>query len=275
MKNKEQKEMSFLDHLEDLRWMLVRSSIAILIFTLLSLFISDFILDKIIFGPTEPEFITYRFFCKVTEFFGIEGAEICNATMPFIIQNQEMGGQISFWIWTAFTAGIILGFPYILWEVWKFIKPALYEKERKYAVPFIVTSSLLFFLGVLFGYFIITPLSVYFFGNFQASSKIINEFNLDSYTGMVKTSVLACGIVFELPIIIYFLSKLGLVTPGFLRKSRKYALVLVLLLSAIITPPDVISQIIVAIPIMILYEISILISAFVVKKEAKNKLIKT
>jgi sec-independent protein translocase protein TatC len=275
MAKKEQKEMSFLDHLEELRWMLVRSSIAILVFTILSLFISDFILNQIIFGPTEPDFVTYRFFCKVTQAFGMEDAEICNATMPFKIQNTDMSGQISFWIWTSFTFGIILGFPFVLWQIWKFIKPALYEQEKKLAIPFILTSSGLFFLGVLFGYFIITPLSVYFFGNFQASTKIINEFNLDSYTGMVKTSVLACGIVFELPIIIYFLSKLGLVTPDFLRKSRKYALILVLLLSAIITPPDVISQIIVAIPIMILYEISILISVLVVKKEAKNKLIKT
>lgn len=275
MAKMEQKEMSFLDHLEDLRWMLVRSSIVILTLTIVSLIVSNFILNQIIFGPTEPDFVTYQFFCKVTQVFGLDDAEICNATMPFKIQNTEMSGQISFWIWASFTFGIILGFPYLLWEIWKFIKPALYEKERKLAIPFIVTSSGLFFMGVLFGYFIITPLSVYFFGNFQASSKIINEFNLDSYTGMVKTSVLACGIVFELPIIIYFFSKLGLVTPNFLKKSRKYALILVLLLSAIITPPDVISQIIVAIPIMILYEISILISVLVVKKEAKNKLIKT
>ena len=182
-----------------------------------------------------------------------------------------MGGQVSFMIWTCITVGFIVGFPFILWEIWKFISPALYDKEKKYAVLFIVVSSFLFFLGILFGYFIITPLSVYFFGSFSASPEIVNEFNLESYTGMIKTSVLACGLIFELPILIYFLTKLGLVTPSSLRQYRKYTLIIVLVLSAIITPPDIISQIIVAIPIMLLYEISILISGVVVKNQLKEK----
>lgn len=261
------KEMSFLDHLEELRWLLVRSTIAILILALGSFFISDFIFEKILFGPKNPDFITYRFFCEVTQFFGFQDNDICKVEMPFIIQNTDMGGQISFLIWTCITTGFILGFPFIIWEVWKFISPALYDNEKKYAKLFIFVSSLLFFLGVLFGYYIITPLSVYFFGSFSASAEIVNEFNLESYTGMIKTSVIACGLLFELPIIIYFLSKLGLITPTFMRKYRKIALVIVLILSAIITPPDVISQVIVAIPIMMLYEISIFISAFVTKRE--------
>ena len=260
--------MSFLDHLEELRWLLVRSTIAVLVLASLSFFISDFIFEKILFGPKDPNFITYRFFCSVSQYFELEDLEICEAKMPFIIQNTSMGGQVSFLIWTCITAGFIIGFPYILWEFWKFISPALYAKEKKYAGAFVIVSSLLFFLGVLFGYFIITPLSVYFFGSFNASPEIVNEFNLESYTSMIKTSTIACGLLFELPIIIYFLTKMGLVSAGFLRKYRKYALVIVLIVAAIITPPDVISQIIVTIPIMALYEISILISAVVGKKEA-------
>jgi len=268
------KEMSFLDHLEELRWLLVRSTIAILILGTAAFFVSDFIFEKILFGPKDPNFITYRFFCEVTQFFGFENADICNVKMPFIIQNTNMGGQVSFLIWTCITVGFIAGFPFVLWEIWKFISPALYEKEKKYAKAFIIVSSLLFFVGVLFGYYIITPLSVYFFGSFSASAEIVNEFNLESYTSMIKTSSIACGLLFELPILIYFLTKLGLVTPSFLRKYRKYALIIVLILSAIITPPDVISQVIVAIPIMVLYEISILISALVVKKELKQSTLK-
>jgi sec-independent protein translocase protein TatC len=263
-------EMSFLDHLEELRWLLIRSTIAILVFAGASYFFIDFIYNDILFGPKNPQFITYQFFCDISNYFGFQDSGICDAKMPFIIQNTNMGGQVSFMIWTCITVGFIVGFPFILWEIWKFISPALYEKEKKYAVLFIVVSSLLFFVGVLFGYFLITPLSVYFFGSFSASPEIVNEFNLESYTGMIKTSVLASGLIFELPILIYFLTKLGLVTPDSLRKYRKYTLIIVLILSAIITPPDVISQIIVAIPIMLLYEISILISGVVVKKELKK-----
>lgn len=265
------KEMSFLDHLEELRWLLVRSTIVILVLATGSFFVSDFIFDHILFGPKSPDFVTYRFFCEVTQFFGFEDSSICDVKMPFIIQNTDMGGQISFLIWTCITTGFIIGFPFILWEVWKFISPALYENEKKYAKLFIFVSSLLFFIGVLFGYYIITPLSVYFFGSFSASTEIVNEFNLDSYTGMIKTSVIASGLLFELPIIVYFLSKLGLITPTFMRKYRKIALIIVLILSAIITPPDVISQVIVSIPIMILYEMSIFISAFVTKKQEVKK----
>jgi sec-independent protein translocase protein TatC len=270
MTTKKPKEMSFLDHLEELRWLLIRSTITILIIASASFFFSDFIFEKILFGPKDPNFVTYQFFCEIAKYFGLEDTSICSANMPFIIQNTSMGGQVSFLIWTCVTVGFIVGFPFILWEIWKFISPALYETEKKYAKAFIIVSSLLFFIGVLFGYFVITPLSVYFFGTFNASPEIVNEFNLESYTGMIKTSVIASGLLFELPIIIYFLTKLGLVSPPILKKYRKVALILVLIISAIITPPDIISQVIVSIPIMILYEISILISGVVMKKEAKE-----
>ena len=268
-KKKPKGEMSFLEHLEELRWLLVRSISVILVLAGVAFFFSDFIYNEILFGPKNPDFITYKFFCQVTQYFNFEDQAICNAEMPFKIQNTNMSGQVTFMIWTCFTAGFIVGFPFVLWQIWNFISPALYPNEKKNAAAFIIVSSLLFFIGVLFGYYVIVPLSVYFFGTFSVSNDIVNEFNLESYTGMIKTSVIACGLIFELPIIIYFLSKIGLVTPQFLRKYRKYALVIVLIIAAIITPPDVVSQIIVTIPIMILYEISIFISAYVVKNNEK------
>ncbi len=183
-----------------------------------------------------------------------------------------MEGQVTVLIWACITGGIILGFPFILWELWKFVRPALYEKERKMAKVFIGASSLLFFAGVLFGYYVITPMSIHFFATFSVSDLIKNEFNLSSYIGMIRTAVLACGLFFELPIVIYFLSRMGLVTAEFLRKYRKYAIVIVLIVAAVVTPPDVISQIIVSIPMLIIYELSIYISAAVARNKAKEAL---
>lgn len=262
-------EMSFLDHLEELRWLLVRSTIAIIIMAFVTYFISDFLFDTIIFGPTRPTFFTYRFFCDLSHQLGFADS-ICITEMPFIIQNTEMEGQVNIFVWMCILAGFILSFPYILWEIWKFISPALYEKERKNAKVFIFVSSLLFFFGVLFGYFVVIPMSVNFVATFTISDIVKNQFTLDSYIGMVKTSVLASGLFFELPIIIYFLTKLGLVTPLFLRTYRKYAVVIVLIVAAVVTPPDVVSQIIVAIPMLIIFELSVVISSLVYKVKLKN-----
>jgi sec-independent protein translocase protein TatC len=268
-KKKSVNEMSFLDHLEELRWLLVRSSFAILIMAIIAYFFSDFIFNEIIFGPTKTDFITYRFFCKASQYIGFADS-ICINELPFIIQNTSMEGQINVFIWTCITTGFILAFPYFLYELWKFISPALYEKERKHAKYFITAASLLFFIGVLFGYFVIVPMSVNFLATFSVSDVVKNEFNLDSYIGMVKTSVIAAGLFFELPIIIYFLTKLGLVTPHFLRNYRRYTVVIVLIIAAIVTPPDVVSQITVAIPMLLIYEASIFISVYVEKKKLKN-----
>jgi sec-independent protein translocase protein TatC len=261
--------MSFLDHLEELRWLLVRSTIAILILATVAFLISDYIFDVIIFGPTKADFITYRFFCDLSSQLG-NSELICVKEMPFIIQNTNMEGQINVLIWSCVTAGFILSFPFILWEVWKFISPALYESEKKHAKLFIFSSSMLFFIGVLFGYYVIVPMSVNFFATFTVSNVVINQFSIDSYIGMVKTSVIACGLFFELPIIIYFLTKVGLVTPEFLRKYWKYAVIIILFVAAIVTPPDVVSQIIVTIPMLIIYEASIFISKIVVKNQNKQ-----
>ena len=269
MAKKNLNEMSFLDHLEELRWLLVRSTAAVLLFAVAAFLISDYIFDVIIFGPTKADFVTYRFFCDLSTQLGNSDL-ICVKEMPFIIQNTNMEGQINVLIWSCVTAGFILSFPFILWEVWKFISPALYESEKKHAKLFIFSSSMLFFMGVLFGYYIIVPMSVNFFATFTVSNVVINQFSIDSYIGMVKTSVIACGLFFELPIIIYFLTKVGLVTPDFLRKYWKYAVIIILVVAAIVTPPDVVSQIIVTIPMLIIYEASILISKIVVKNQNKQ-----
>ncbi len=270
MAKKNLNEMSFLDHLEELRWLLVRSTSAIIIMATATYFISDYLFDVIIFGPTRPSFFTYVYFCELSHQLGFADS-ICITEMPFIIQNTEMEGQVNIFVWMCILAGFILAFPYILWELWKFISPALYDKEKKGAKFFIFFSSLLFFLGVIFGYFVVIPMSVNFVATFTVSSIVKNQFTLDSYIGMVKTSVLASGLFFELPIIIYFLTKLGLVTPTFLRKYWKYAVVIILIVAAIVTPPDVVSQTIVAIPMLIIYEISILISKIVYKNKIKNE----
>lgn len=262
-------EMSFLDHLEELRWLLVRSTIAICIMAFITYFISDYLFDEIILGPTRPSFFTYVWFCDLSHQLGFADS-ICITELNFIIQNTEMEGQVNIFVWMCLLAGFILSFPYILWELWKFISPALYEKERKHAKIFIFTSSLLFFMGVVFGYYVVIPMSVNFVATFSISEMVINQFTLDSYMGMVKTSILASGLFFELPIIIYFLTKLGLVTPEFLRKYWKYAVVIILIIAAIVTPPDVVSQTIVAIPMLIIYEVSILISKIVYRNKLKE-----
>lgn len=265
-----EKEMSFLDHVEELRWHLVRSSAAIFVFAIIAFLMKDFIFNKIIFAPKDASFITYRVFCDVSRFFGTEG--LCIEDIPFTFQSLEMGEQFNAHIWISITVGFILAFPFIIWEVWKFISPGLYEKERKSAVAFIIVSSFLFFVGVLFGYYVITPLSVNFLGSYSVSDLVERNIKISSYIALLKSSVLASGLIFELPIVMYFLTKMGIVTPDFLIKTRKYALVIVLIIAAVITPPDVVSQIIVTIPILILYEVSIIISKIVMRQQRKREL---
>jgi len=261
-------EMSFLDHLEELRWHLIRSVLAIVIIGTIAFLFKDFIFDVLLFGPKNKDFITYRWFCTISQTLG-QGSSFCIDELPFRIQSRTVAGQFSAHLWTSVLAGFILSFPYIIYEFWKFISQGLYEKERKNARGFIFIASILFFIGVLFGYYIVTPLSINFLGNYSVSSEIFNDFDLSSYIGLLRASVLASGIIFELPIIIYFLTRVGVITPQFLKKNRKISLVLVLSLSAIITPPDVVSQIIVSIPILILYEVSIIISKIVTKNQDK------
>lgn len=264
-----EKEMSFLDHLEDLRWHLIRSTVAVVVLATIAFIAKDFIFDVLIFGPKSPDFPTYKLLCRVANSIGLEDS-FCFTESQFRIQSRTMAGQFSAHIWTSIMAGFIVAFPYVLYEFWKFISPGLKDSERNTSRGFILVASLLFFIGVLFGYYVVTPLSINFLGSYRVSDQVFNDFDLSSYIGLVRASVIASGLIFELPILIYFLTKIGLVTPQYLRKYRKFALVIVLIVSAVITPPDIASQIIVSVPVIILYEISIFISAWVIRKQKRK-----
>ncbi len=261
--------MSFLDHLEELRWHLVRSFAAIFIIAILIFANINTVFDHVLLAHLDPDFSTYRFFCKFFSSIGID-TDFCRIDFEQTLQALNPTQQLMTGIWSSLILGFVIAFPYLIWEIWRFIAPGLHENERKKSKGFIFTASLLFFLGVLFSYFVIIPMSVYFFYNFQISDTIQNNFKLEAYTSLITNTILGVAVFFELPVLIFFLSKIGLITPQFLKKYRKHALVVVLILSAIITPPDVASQIIVSVPIMILYEISIHVSRFVIKKQEKN-----
>jgi len=263
-------EMSFLDHLEDLRWHLIRATLSVVVVGIAAFIAKDFIFDTIIFGPKKGDFITYRVLCNIAQYVGLQDA-FCFDELPFKVQSRLMAGQFSAHVWTSISAGFIVAFPYVIYEFWKFVSPAMMVNERSTARGFIFISSLLFFIGVLFGYYVIAPLSINFLGSYQVSQEVFNEFDLSSYIGLVRSSVIASGLIFELPIIIYFLTKIGVVTPEILKKYRKMSLVVVLILSAVITPPDIVSQIIVAIPIIILYEVSIYISKIVTRNQKRKE----
>jgi len=271
MAKKHVDEMSFLDHLEDLRWHLIRCTAAIVLAGILAFCFPRILFDGIIFGPTEMSFPTYQWLCKMSNLIGISDSTFCADKFPFDLQNRNVAGQFSAHIWTAIYAGFIIAFPYVLYQLWRFISPGLKPNERKNSRGFIVVSSLLFFLGVLFGYYVITPLSFNFLANYSISDKIFNDFDTSSVIAVVRSSALASGLVFQLPIVIYFLTKVGLVTPQILKKYRKFALVIVLIISAVITPPDIASQVIVAIPILVLYQASIFISRIVVRNQKKQQ----
>lgn len=261
--------MSFLDHLGELRWHLVRSSIAIFFFSVVAFLSKEVIFDVIIFGPKQMNFPTYTFFCWLSSYVG--GNVFCFDEMPFELLNMRMSGQFQMHLWVSLVAGVIIVFPYVFWEIWRFIQPGLHESERKNSRGVILFTTVLFLLGVLFGYYVIVPLSVQFLGTYTVSSEIFNRIDLTSYISMVSSVTLATGILFQLPIAVYFLSKLGVVTPDLLKAYRRHAIVGILLLSAIITPPDIASQILVTFPVLILYQISIGVSRRIIKSRAKTK----
>jgi len=264
MTKNQEKEMSFLEHLEVMRWHLLRSISAVIIMALVAFVFKDIVFDKIILAPKEPPFPTNRWLCQLGEILNLQ--RICINQDPFPLQTVKMAEQFSMHIMVSLVAGIVVAFPYIFWEFWRFIVPALYDNEKRTASGAVFYTSLLFILGVGFGYYIIAPLSVNFLGNYKVSESVISAPTLRSYVGTITSVVLAAGVVFQLPILVYFLSKVGLVTPDFLKKYRRHSLVLIVTLSAIITPPDVFSQVLVAFPLVILYEIGIAISKRIVRQ---------
>ena len=260
------KEMSFLDHLEVFRWHLIRAAIAILFFTIIAFIYKDIVFDVILLGPKRTDFLTYRILCEISQYLGL-GDTLCLRDSPFSLMNISMSGQFSTHITTSIFAGFIIAFPYVLWEIWRFISPALHSNENSMAKGVVFFSSILFLIGILFGYYVIAPLSINFLGSYQVSSSVANQINLSSFVSTVTTVSFANGIIFELPILVYFLTKIGLLTPDFMRVYRKHSMVVILILSAIITPPDITSQVLVSLPLIILYEFSIKISERVIKNQ--------
>lgn len=262
--------MSFLDHLEQLRWHLLRSISAILVFMVLAFLAKGFVFGQVILGPSKIDFVTYRFLCQLSDFFSLPA--LCIEKLPFIIQSRQMTGQFSMHITSSLVIGLIAAFPYVFWEVWRFISPGLYAKEKNAARGAVFFVSLLFFMGAGFGYYILSPLSINFLSNYQLDPSIANEFDITSYVSTLSMLVLASAVMFQLPIVIYFLTQAGLVSSLMLKTYRRHAIVVILVLSALITPPDVISQILIAMPILVLYEAGIIIAKRLEKKRREEEL---
>ncbi len=269
-------EMTFFEHLEDLRPHLMRAFGALFIIAIAAFIFKGFIIDTLLFAPQTPEFVTNRWLCgmgyRLNDFVGWLGglfnAEwstdptvLCiNQGEPVKILNTKLVGQFNLHIKVAMATGLVLGIPYLLWEIWQFVKPALTDDERRGTRMFVFYVSLCFFAGVLFGYFIITPLSLHFFRNYSASEAITNMIDTSSFFSQVIGVSLGAGLLFQLPLLVYFLTRIGLVSPEFLRKYRRHAVVLLAVVAAIITPPDIFSMVLVMLPLYGLYEFSIYLS---------------
>ncbi|MEQ9402105.1 MAG: twin-arginine translocase subunit TatC [Cyclobacteriaceae bacterium] len=265
----EEKEMSFLDHLEQLRWHIIRSLIAIVVLSIAAFASKDLIFHTILLGPSRLDFWTYQKLCELSGL--LDSSALCIDKLPFIIQSRQMTGQFMMHVTSSFVAGIILTFPYAFWEIWRFIKPGLYSKERKASRGATFSVSFLFLLGIFFGYFILTPISINFLANYQIDESILNEFDIVSYVSTVTTLVLACGLLFQMPVIVFFLTRAGLISSGLMKKYRKHAIVVILILGAMLTPPDPFSQVLVALPLLGLYQVSIFICKRVEKRNKNSE----
>ncbi len=265
----EEKEMSFLDHLEELRWHVVRSVAVIFTCMIVAFFFIKWIFINIVFAPAHLDFPSYHYFCELGKLTGMEES-LCVKDLPFKVQSRQMTGQFTMSLTASFVIGLVVSFPYVAWEFWRFIKPGLKEKERKYSRGVVAAVSFLFFLGVAFGYYIMSPMTIWFLSTYQITPDISNEFDITSYVGTIVSLVIGSGLLFQFPIVVYFLSQVGILTPQFMRQYRKQAIVVILILGAIITPsPDPLSQMLISLPLYMLFEISIFISAVVAKRKAK------
>jgi len=262
----EEEGMSFLDHLEALRWHLLRSVSAVLIFSVSAFIAKDFVFGVLILGPSKVDFFTYRVLCDLGNYLGLPA--LCIDELPFTIQSRQMTGQFSMHMTSSMVVGLIAAFPYLFWEVWRFISPGLYDKERSAARGAVFFVSFLFLSGAAFGYYVLTPMSINFLANYQLDPSIANEFDITSYVSTLSMLVLASALMFQLPVVVYFLSMSGLVTSKMLKAYRKHSVVVILIVSAVITPPDVVSQLLIAMPILVLYEVGIFIAKGLERKRA-------
>jgi len=262
--------MAFTDHIEELRWHIIRS-VAVIAVTSIFVFLNiEWVFTYIILGPARADFVSYGWLCNLGKMAGTEA--LCLGDLQLMFQNTELSGQFMMSFSSSFMIGFIVSFPYVFYEFWKFIKPALTENELQYARGIVFWSSLLFFMGVGFAYFIIAPFTINFFANYQLSPQFKNIITIVNYYDTMSDLVLGMGLVFELPVLVFFLSKIGLITPALMRAKRKYAFVIILILSAVITPPDWLSIWIVTIPLVILYEAGIHISQRALNDRKKKEL---
>jgi sec-independent protein translocase protein TatC len=263
------KEMGFFDHIDELRKHIIRAVVSVLVCAVVIFFNKSLLFDTILFGPMHLDFWTYKQMCDLS--YWLKGTdEYCVKEMGFVLSNIDITGQFTQHLFISFVGGFVVAFPYVLWQVWAFIKPALSNKEITYARGFVFFSSMLFFIGIAFGYFLLAPLSINFLGSYKVSELVSNEINLESYISFLATITFACGLIFEMPMLVYFLAKIGVLSSGLMRKYRRYALIIILILSGILTPsPDMASQIMMALPLYGLFEISILVAMRVEKNKLK------
>jgi sec-independent protein translocase protein TatC len=266
----QEKEMSFLEHLEELRWHFIKALIVVIVLTIVSFVYIREIFDLLVFAPAKADFITFKWMCQLGEFAGIKDS-LCVTELPFKVQSRNMTGQFMMSLTASFVIGLIASFPYVVWEFWSFIRPGLETKERKFSKGAVFAISVLFLSGVLFGYYFLVPMTVWFLATYSISDMIVNEFDITSYVSTVTSLVMGCGLLFQFPVVIYFLSKIGMVTPELMRKYRKHSVVVILVLGAVITPSaDPFSLTLISLPLYLLFEISIFTSAYVVRKKRKE-----
>ncbi|MFL5728303.1 MAG: twin-arginine translocase subunit TatC [Cytophagaceae bacterium] len=273
----EEKEMTFLDHLDVLRGHLVRCVIAILVFAIVAFIYMPSIFHHIILAPARPDFITYRALCKISTWVCSHWPALCDAgstlcvdKIDFVLQSRTMSGQFTMHITASLVCGLVISFPYVVWELWRFVKPALYPREKKGASGGVLFVTILFTCGVLFGYYIVSPLSINFLANYKLDPSIQNFFDITSYISTICLLVLGSGLMFQLPVLVYVLTSMGMITPEFMRKYRKHAVILNFILAALVTPsPDIFTMTLVALPLLFLYELSIFISGSALRKQAK------
>lgn len=265
----DEKEMTFLDHLEELRWHVIRALLAVVIFTIGAFIYVREIFAYIVLAPAELDFPSFKYMCKMGEWLGMQET-LCITELPFNIQSRNMTGQFMMSLTASFVIGLIVSFPYVVWEFWRFVKPGLETKERKFSKGAVSAISFLFLLGILFGYYFLCPITIWFLSTYSISTLIVNEFDITSYVSTMSGLVLGCGLLFQFPVVIYFLTKIGIVTPQLMRNYRKHSIVGILILGAIITPSaDPFSLTVISLPLYLLFEISIFTSALVVRRQRK------
>jgi sec-independent protein translocase protein TatC len=263
-------EMSFIEHLDVLRAHLFKSAVAVAIGAILVAIYNTFIVKKILMGPTHADFPTYSILCRLSRSLGL-GSRLCMSQINVRMQSNTVAGQFGVYFNVILIGGFVMAFPYVFWQFWKFTKPALTPKELTSTRGVIFWVSLLFFLGVFFGYFVIAPYTINFFAKFSLDDSIENLWTVASYFNTIVPLILGAGLAFQLPLVLFFLAKAGVVSSAYLRRARKYAILTMLILAGIITPPDMLSQIVCTIPLLILYEIGIMLCARVEKKEKEQE----